>query len=142
MKKTLILTALLLFWGASFAGIKTYECPEKIHFEGGRLAAADIPAGFKDTISSAPVWLSGASVYDGPPEEGAELKPINAEKKSSRILWDTSNTSEKGIWLVCNYADQLVKISVKAEGMPSSCEASVKRYGLPKILHTQFTCKY
>lgn len=139
MKKVNLLWSLLIV--GSFANAKTYTCPDKVHLEKGSIVTTDIPGGFQQHISSAPVWLTGVNAYDGPPEEGGQLKPTNVDGKSSTIVWKFPTESNSNIWLTCDYADQLLQIAVKIDNSPSQCVSTVKKYGTAGILQAHFECK-
>lgn len=139
MKKVNLLWSLLII--GSFANAKTYTCPDKVHLEKASIAAVDIPSGFQQHVSSAPVWLTGVNAYDGPPEEGGQLKPANVDGKGSIIVWRFPKETNSNIWLTCDYADQLMQIAVKVDDSPSECVATVKKYGTTKVLQAHFECK-
>jgi hypothetical protein len=139
MKKVSLLWSLLII--GSFANAKAYTCPDKIHLEKASIAAVDIPSGFQQYVSSAPAWLTGVNAYDGPPEEGGQLKPANVDENGSTIVWRFTKESNLNIWLTCDYADQLMQIAVKVDDSPSECVATVKKHGTTKILQAHFECQ-
>lgn len=134
-------TFLFLLGASSVGCAQNYICPEKIYLTKDAIAAASIPAGSQPNISSAPVRLTGVSTYDGPPSEGALLKPTNEDRRNSTIVWNFSREVSSNVWLACDYADQLMQVTVKIDGSPSTCVATARKEGIPKILRAQFECK-
>jgi hypothetical protein len=128
-------------WVSGCASGSSYVCPDKVHLASASLAASDVPAGFQAAASTGPVRLSGVSVFDGPPEQGAQLVPTQADERDTHLRWRFEGLSGQGVWLACHYADQLLQLTVKVDGQPTECQASVLKQGQPQALHAQFTCR-
>lgn len=140
MRSYLLIAALMQFGSVAIAADTTFTCPERVRLDSGKVSDTDLPKGSKSVIATSPILLSGVSVFDGPPEEGAELMPVTTGKKATKFTWNITQPSDRPIWLACNYADQLVKVVVQAEG-PKQCEATVTQSGSPRLVRAQFSCK-
>lgn len=116
-------------------------CPERVRLDSATFAQQDLPASAKALVTPAPQLLSGVSVFDGPPEEGAELKPMNAGKNDARSLWQIESPSPQGVWLACNYGSAVARVVMKAEGIPAQCEAQMTRGGSTRVLRATLSCK-
>ena len=127
-------------WTAASAAT-TAVCPARVHLESGRVAAADVPASFKSAIDPMPLQLSGVSVYDGPPEQGAALVPTSSSRNGDRSTWAFTGSYPDGKWLSCDYGNGLVHLSIRADDASASCEAVATKSGDPKILHGTFACR-
>lgn len=127
--------------GSAASAATTVVCPAVVHLQSGRIAAADVPASFKSTVESTPLLLSGVSVYDGPPEQGAALAPTSGSRNGDRSTWAFAGPYPDGKWLSCDYADGLVHVSTRADDRSASCDASTVKSGAPRILHGAFTCR-
>lgn len=141
MRSYLLIAVLMQVGSMAMAADTTFTCPERVRLDGGKVSDADLPKGSKSVIATSPILLSGVSVFDGPPEEGAELMPSNTGKKATKFIWPISQPADRPVWLACNYADQLVRVVVQAEGSPKQCEATVTQGGSPRLTRAQFNCK-
>lgn len=116
------------------------SCPERVRVKGA-VVAADLPSSTATLVTSTPQLLSSVSIFDGPPEEGAELLPTNDGKNSSKIVWRIGSPSAQGVWLACNYGSQVARVVMKATGTPVLCEAQMTRSGSPQLLRASLSCK-
>src|SRR5262245_21926850 len=90
---------LLAPYAASSAG--SQACPAKLRLQSAVVAPGDVPSGWAPTLSTTPLWLSGVSVYDGPPEEEASLVPDDPEAEPA--TWTFAGKLERGKWISCDY---------------------------------------
>lgn len=121
------------------AGAPAQTCPDRVHVASGALAPADIPAGWQANFADSQIWLTGNSVFDGPPEKGAALMPTST--RGSTATWKFAVPAADGYWLSCDYADGLIHLAVRADAKATSCRATFSKSGLPKVPHSEFTCQ-
>ena len=135
------LAATVLGAGASHvAGAEpSHVCPSRVHVASGALAPADVPAGFQATFSDSQVWLTGFSVFEGPPAQGASLVPDSGRGRTA--TWKFQAPAPEGFWLSCDYAMGLIHLAVRADAKATSCRGSFATSGDPKLPHAEFTCK-
>jgi hypothetical protein len=80
--------------------------------------------GWTEGLSGLPTELAGISVFDGPPEELAELVPddgLHAADARSDI-WDLPK-SDRGYWLTCRYSSTTVTLTRQLPATVTRCEA-------------------
>lgn len=131
-------------FAAFVAGVvhaETYECPDRVHLEKGTVSSNDIPVGFTAHLSSSPVLLTGAAIYGGPPEQGAELKPLNGDQPRGDPLWKFPPGSGHDVHLVCRYGDGTMQLVRKPSAAPSECVSIARRSGTPRLLRVRFVCR-
>jgi hypothetical protein len=142
-RATWVFIALLLAAGAGelcFAE-ENIVCPSKARLASGSVATEDVPPGYKTFVSNTTVGVSGVTVFDGPPEDGAALKPSASSSNGETITWRFEGSYEKGKWVSCDYANGLIRL-VRQIGEPTtSCTATVKKTGPYKRIEAKFTCK-
>ena len=140
---TLVFLALLLAVDSvdlCFAG-EDIVCPDKVRLASGSVAPEDVPAGYKPFVSDTTVGLTGVTVFDGPPEDGAALKPSAESSNGETIKWLFEGSYEKGKWVSCDYANGLIRLVRQIREPTSSCTATVRRKGPYKTIEAKFTCK-
>ena len=110
------------------------SCPPHISLNPAEVNADSLPARFKPITppsaqANAVLRLSGLSVYDGPPEEGAVLMPDSGmETRSGQELKWQLNPAHP-TWVSCDYAQGQVRLATLITGQPRGCTASVKKLG-------------
>jgi hypothetical protein len=114
-------------------------CPSRVHVASGALAPEDVPAGFHATFSDSQVWLTGFSVFEGPPAQGAALVPDLG--KGDVATWKFQGTAPEGRWLSCDYAEGLIHLAVRADDQAKSCQGRFAKSGDPKLPHAEFSCR-
>lgn len=114
-------------------------CPDRVHVASGALAPADIPAGWQAHFEDSQIWLTGNSVFEGPPEKGGALMPTST--RGSTATWKFAVPAADGYWLSCDYANGLIHLAVRADAKATSCSATFSKSGLPKVAHAGFTCR-
>jgi len=135
-----LLLLLLAARGLCYAG-ENMICPDKVRLASGSVVSEDVPPGYKSLVSPSIVRLTGVTVFDGPPEDGAVLKPASFSRNGERIKWIFGGTNEKGKWISCDYADGLIRL-VKQIGDPTSyCTATIEKTEPHKTLDAKITCK-
>lgn len=130
----------LLLLASPIWAVQSQTCPDRIQIESAQFKPAQPSPGFVEIISPGPAWLTGASLFDGPPEMGAQLKPLDTEPNATRSVWRFSPASPN-LWLSCDYASGLFRMAMPLKEAVTECRAVVKSAGLPKILHANFTCQ-
>ena len=117
----------------------SHVCPSRVHVASGALAPADIPAGFQATFSDSQVWLTGFSVFEGPPVQGASLVPDSGRGRTA--TWKFQAPAPEGFWLSCDYANGLIHLAVRADAKATSCRGTFSTSGDPKLPHAEFSCR-
>lgn len=120
---------------------QTYVCPDKIQLPGGGPADAALPGGWTLSVPAAPVRLSGVSAFDGPPEEGAALKPASETASGKAITWKFEGPFEGGKWLACDYGGGVARAVVRVADASVACTARVERRKSPPGLAARFECR-
>lgn len=117
----------------------SYSCPATVRLASGSLVQEDIPAGYESLVSSSIIRLSGNNLYDGPPKEGAALKPTSS--KGNVATWILPGKYPQGVWISCDYADGLVKIIARTSDSVTSCIATSEKVKPHNTLAVRFVCK-
>ncbi len=104
-------------------------CPAHVQLNAATAKAtvtfsADTP-GFTPLVSDRLLALTGASAFDGPPEEGAALKPVTERRGAAynTSVWRFEGSYDGGKWMTCDYAQGLVRLAVRVEDTAQVCEA-------------------
>jgi hypothetical protein len=127
IRRQLACTLLLcVFINAHGAPRERFECPLKLSVDNGPLVLREPPPGFEPLVSHTVVFLTGASAFDGPPADGAMLKPLSATTEATH--WDFGGVSQ-GKWLSCDYANGVVRLVRQVDDAVSSCTARWIRRG-------------
>ena len=86
-------------------------------------ALAAPQSGWTAGLSELPTEAVGVSVFDGPPEEMADLVPESKDGADTRSdIWDLSQ-NDRGYWLVCRYANTTVTLIRQLPATVTRCEA-------------------
>lgn len=120
-------------------GAPSQACPARVHVASGAVLPADVPAGFQASFSDSQVWLSGFSVFEGPPEKGASLVPDSSH--GGIATWKFEGPAPDGHWLSCDYANGLIHLAVRAADTAKSCKGTFQTSGDPKLPHAEFICQ-
>ena len=136
---SIVLISGLILLGNCMAG-ENIKCPAAVHLSSGTVDPVDVPTNFRPFISKSIKRLSGYSVFDGPPEKGAALKPWSSSAKSNRskLLFEKSVNYE--VWVSCDYADGLIRLVQRVSNPVTSCTAISQNVGDPKTLEVRFVC--
>ncbi len=134
---TLFITGLISS-GLCFAS-DSYNCPSTVRLASGSVAPEDLPAGYESLVSSSIIRLSGNNLYDGPPKEGASLKPTSS--KDNVATWILPGKYPQGVWISCDYAEGLVKIVARTRDSVTSCVATTEKVKPHNTLAVRFVCK-
>ena len=130
---------MLLVFGHAASGAPSQTCPARIHVASGAVLPPDVPAGFQASFSDSQVWLSGLSVFEGPPEMGASLVPSSSHDGTA--MWRFEGPAPAGRWLSCDYSSGLIHLAVRAADTAKSCKGIFKTSGEPKLPHAEFRCE-
>jgi hypothetical protein len=106
---------------ASASALADIGCPMKIEVSQSLAAAQE---GWTDGREKLPTELAGISVFDGPPEQLADLVPDDgADSGDSRSdVWNLP-TNERGYWLTCRYSSTTVTLTRQLPATVTRCEA-------------------
>jgi hypothetical protein len=131
-RPALTLAACMLSFGVWAAD--SLSCPPQVGLNPPQVNADSVPARFKPiTPPSAPanavLRLSGLSVYDGPPEEGAVLMPDSIQGNPSQETLKWQLNPAHPTWVSCDYAQGQARLATLITGQPRGCTASVKKLG-------------
>ncbi len=120
---------------------ETFTCPDYLALNASPLTGVSLPADARALVAPGRVWLSGASLFDGPPEEQASLVPDNADSDGPS-LWTLASSSPSGYWLSCDYANGLVRITRQLAANSSRCTATASPAGNPAdSVKVRFDCQ-
>jgi hypothetical protein len=84
--------------------------------------------------------LTGGMVFDGPPEQGASLKPEWSDRADMRLRWNLEHLASGKPWLSCDYAQGALRIAQKAPEGAIRCRAEFRREDRPRRLTGRFIC--
>ncbi|WP_374401768.1 STY0301 family protein [Niveibacterium sp.] len=115
MKARALVAALALH---ALAASAAPTCPATLESQQS-LAAA--PEGWSVVPMRQVQRLIGISVFDGPPSEGAELKPESSHG-GQRQLWRFDTAAARGIWIGCRYDGSRLMLTRRIEPAPRICE--------------------
>ena len=136
--------ALLLSGGAASAVAATekHECIARIMLTAGSVEVDQVAAGFSPIISKTSIALTGVSLFDGPPDEGAMLKPISvmATASGSRIKWDLAGGDARGTWIACDYSDGLIRLVRRLSDVHEFCSAATRKSHVRTGIEARFVC--
>ncbi|WP_338846681.1 STY0301 family protein [Massilia sp. W12] len=116
---------------------QTLQCPPTVQTKAGSLQLQQTPAGFAPYFEGGQLPLSGASIFDGPPEQGAQLQPAGGK---GVLRWSLSD-AQAGVWLSCDYAQGLFRLVQKLPHTPRSCSAKLYKEGKSPLLQAVFSCE-
>lgn len=136
-----LLFAAALIASAACAADESIVCPRRADVGSGSVAAKSTPEGFEPFVADASLLLTGVSVFDGPPQEGATLVPTAETGKGTTIRWDLEGASPVGTWVSCDHAYGVYRLVRKLKSPVAICTASVKRSGSPSFLDANFRCR-
>lgn len=116
-------------------------CPATIRLSAGVVVPEDIPEGYRPLISKNIVRLSGASVFDGPPEKMGILIPTTYSSSGSYAKWEFEEEVKYDISVSCDYAGGLVRLLKKIKPPVSSCAMTSRKIEPTKIIGIKFNCR-
>lgn len=111
----------LLFSQASVAD-NSFVCPESIRVSSATVTLESVPEGFEVFAPKSLMRLTGFNVYDGPPAQGAALKPHSATAR--KALWKFEGSYPQGVFISCDYGNGIVRLATRAEGGVTSCSVT------------------
>jgi hypothetical protein len=103
------------------AGAADLSCPKAIETT-QKLGAPQ--KGWTEGTDKLPTELSGIAVFDGPPEQMADLIPDEGPKTADTVsdTWDLP-PSERGYWVTCRYGNTTVTLTRQLPKSVTRCEA-------------------
>jgi hypothetical protein len=107
------------------AALADVSCPMEIDVE-EKIAAPQ--AGWTEGLSGLPTELAGISVFDGPPEEVAQLVPDDgADAADTRSdIWNLPK-NDRGYWLTCRYSSTTVTLTRQLPATVTRCEVAYEK---------------
>ncbi len=117
------MAALCAQHSASAQAVFELKCPPSVRLETPRLVEDAAQSGFETLVADRPIFLDGIGVYDGPPAQGASLKPASNQKKGRAEVttWKFLGPFSAGKWFVCSYGRGLAQLTHKLPDMVGSC---------------------
>lgn len=116
-------------------------CPATVRIASGSIEPGDVPAGYKPVISNSIERLSGASVFDGSPEQGGAVKSTFSSANDDRIKWVFDKHAEYDVWVSCDYARGLIRLAKQVKPPVSSCTMTSRKIEPTKVLSIKFSCE-
>jgi hypothetical protein len=106
---------------ASASALADVGCPMTIEVSQSLAAPQE---GWTDGADKLPTELAGISVFDGPPEELADLIPDDGTGSgdSRSDIWNLPKI-ERGYWLTCRYSSTTVTLTRQLPATVTRCEA-------------------
>jgi hypothetical protein len=110
--------ALLLAPASAFADV---GCPQAVAVT--QALAAPQP-GWTAGLDKLPMEVASISVFEGPPEELADLIPDDGKDAADTRsdIWNLPQ-SDRGYWLVCHYSSTTVTLARQLPATVTRCEA-------------------
>ena len=107
------------------AASQAFVCPAHVRLNPATATVSPAAPGFTPLVSDTPLALTGASAFDGPPEQGAALKPTSERRGAagSTAVWRFEGSFDAGKWISCDYAQGLVRLTVPVAAATRQCEA-------------------
>jgi hypothetical protein len=102
----------------------SWACPASLPLRSLPLAVDGVPPGARASLAAGPVALSGVSAFDGPPEEGAALRPSGSFNGGHLLRWDWADAPLSTAWLSCDYAGGLVHLAWPVAQALRACTAT------------------
>ncbi len=81
-------------------------------------------SGWTAGLDKLPTEVAGVSVFEGPPEEMADLVPDDGKDAADTRsdIWNLPQ-SDRGYWLICRYSNTTVILSRQLPATVTRCEA-------------------
>jgi hypothetical protein len=138
--RSVLLTAALLL-ALPVPALAGIVCPAKIEVTQVLTASQ---ADWKAGAAQLPTELAGLAVYDGPPEELAQLIHDNEKEtdKTWTISWELPK-NPRGYWITCEYANTTVTLTRKLPETVTRCEVVHDRnvsFGGGKLVVQSMDC--
>jgi hypothetical protein len=121
----LALAALALVASPALADTSGLSCPATLVQHPAQ--KADAPEGWTARERGEMHWLDGAAVFDGPPEEQADLVPDNENAAASAAVWTLDPKSDRGYWVECRYEGTETTLAGKVPAGARKCAVSRKK---------------
>lgn len=128
---------LMALGGARATEPVTYVCPD--HIPAVRVSVAESPEGWAPQSTEQPLWLTGVMVFDGPPEEGAALKPQWTSADGRRDAWALESLVALA-WASCEYGQGAIRLTRPVPPGLRWCEPTEEKQSRPPRLHITLHC--
>ena len=130
------------------AGELLHRCPAQVRLNPATATLQASVPGFAGQVSDQPLPLTGASAFDGPPEEGAALKPAASERGpggpgSSHGLttWRFEGPYPAGKWMSCDYAQGVARLVLQLPPETARCVARTTMLKNPARTSITLACR-
>lgn len=134
--RTLISIAFLAVpLGVQAEPTETIHCPAQIETQ---QAITNTPEGWEGIGNNVPALskLVNVSLFDGNPEQQAELAPSSTQttKQFLKNTWKLSGVHNGEVWLQCRYADTRLSLNQALKKTVTRCEATYNnRFNPPNL---------
>lgn len=120
-----------------------HACPTQVRLKPATVVVNPPAPAFTPWVSDTALMLTGASAFDGPPEQGAALKPASDKRVAggSTVVWHFEGKFEAGKWLSCDYAQGLVRLAVQVDAATTRCEARTRINKAPARPAVMLACR-
>ncbi|CAK7017309.1 STY0301 family protein [Saezia sanguinis] len=130
--------AMVMFSGHALAE-QTVVCPERVLLESATLSQNSVPAGFEQMVRQYPLRLRGVSIYDGHPQDNADLKPD--DEMAQHPSWTLEGNYPEGKWLACNYGTGATKLIMRLDDASAYCTAVSEKGPIHEQINVTVTCR-
>jgi hypothetical protein len=123
----------------------SWRCPARLPVRSTPLGVDSLPPGAQASLADGPVSLSGFSAFDGPPQEGAALRPTSTLDGGQRVHWTWDDAPLRSVWLSCDYAGGLIHLAWPVQQPLRGCTAAQRvlasGLGRPKAWQVSWRCE-
>jgi hypothetical protein len=123
----------------------SWRCPARLPVRSTPLGVDSLPPGAQASLADGPVSLSGFSAFDGPPQEGAALRPTSTLDGGQRVHWTWDDAPLRSVWLSCDYAGGLIHLAWPVQQPLRGCTAAQRvlasGVGRPKAWQVSWRCE-
>jgi hypothetical protein len=115
----------------------TWVCPDRV--PAVRVSVAEVPEGWTLQSTDRSLLLTGDMVFDGPPEEGAALKPQWTSADGRREAWSLESLVAPA-WVSCEYGGGAIRLIRPVPPGLSWCEPREVKQSRPPRLQISMHC--
>lgn len=124
---------------ATAAAATPLNCPARASWSGPATSAPS--DGWSAEIATSAHPLSGVSLYDGPPAEGAALQPQRVSADGRRLTWSLEALAAPPAWLSCDYGGGAVRLVRRLPDAVRRCTAHVDQFKAPRRVAISVDCQ-
>jgi hypothetical protein len=119
-----------------------FTCPSTVSLASPALAASSVVAPFDGSVSNQPLHLTGVQLFDGPPEQGAALRPQSSklQRGQEQAEWRFQGDFAAGKWFACSYAQGLALLSTRLPDGVLVCTSQTRAGAIKGRLAVSLKC--